>query len=62
MVRVNDRGPFLRERIIDLSYVAAHKLGILNMGSAEVLVEVENLVADSNLQPIEITDSVIVTP
>ncbi|WP_239236753.1 septal ring lytic transglycosylase RlpA family protein [Candidatus Nitrotoga sp. BS] len=62
VVRVNDRGPFLRERIIDLSYVAAHKLGILNMGSAEVLVEVENLVADSNLQPIEITDSVIVTP
>lgn len=62
VVRVNDRGPFLRERIIDLSYVAAHKLGIVDNGSAEVVVEVESLVADSNVQPIEITDSVVVTP
>ena len=28
IVRVNDRGPFLHNRIIDLSYAAAHKLGI----------------------------------
>ena len=62
VVRVNDRGPFLRERIIDLSYVAAYKLGIVDNGSAEVVVEVESLGADSNVQPIEITDSVIVTP
>lgn len=62
VVRVNDRGPFLRERIIDLSYVAAYKLGIVDNGSAEVVVEVESLVADSNIQPIEITDSVVVTP
>ena len=62
VVRVNDRGPFLRERIIDLSYVAAYKLGIVDNGSAEVVVEVESLVADSNVQPIEITDSVVVTP
>ena len=39
IVRVNDRGPFLHDRIIDLSYTAAHKLGIINNGSAEVLVE-----------------------
>ncbi len=39
IVRVNDRGPFLHERIIDLSYTAAHKLGIINNGSAEVQVE-----------------------
>ena len=38
VVRVNDRGPFLRGRIIDLSYVAAHRLGYINAGSARVEV------------------------
>lgn len=46
VVRVNDRGPFLHDRIIDLSYAAAYKLGYVNQGSAEV--EVESLVADGN--------------
>jgi len=62
VVRINDRGPFLRERIIDLSYAAAYKLGIVNDGSAEVVVEVESLVADNNVLPIGVTDSVVVTP
>ena len=39
IVRVNDRGPFLRGRVIDLSYVAAHRLGYINSGSAHVEVE-----------------------
>lgn len=39
VVRVNDRGPFLRERLIDLSYAAAHRLGYVNAGSAMVEVE-----------------------
>lgn len=39
VVRVNDRGPFLRGRVIDLSYAAAHRLGYINAGSAEVEVE-----------------------
>lgn len=39
IVRVNDRGPFLRGRLIDLSYAAAHRLGYINAGSAEVEVE-----------------------
>ncbi|MGL1833504.1 septal ring lytic transglycosylase RlpA family protein [Rhodocyclaceae bacterium SMB388] len=39
IVRVNDRGPFLRGRIIDLSYAAAHRLGYINSGSAHVEVE-----------------------
>lgn len=39
VVRVNDRGPFLRGRLIDLSYAAAYKLGYINSGSAEVEVE-----------------------
>jgi len=39
VVRVNDRGPFLHDRIIDLSYAAASKLGYVNQGSATVEVE-----------------------
>ena len=39
VVRVNDRGPFLNQRVIDLSYTAAAKLGYVNAGSAEVEVE-----------------------
>ncbi|OVZ59517.1 hypothetical protein CDO44_11955 [Pigmentiphaga sp. NML080357] len=46
IVRVNDRGPFHSDRIIDLSYTAAHKLGLLAQGSGEVVVEL--------LQPEEI--------
>lgn len=39
VVRVNDRGPFLHDRVMDLSYTAAHKLGIVGNGSAEVEIE-----------------------
>lgn len=39
VLRVNDRGPFHSDRIIDLSYVAAYKLGMLGPGSTEVVVE-----------------------
>ena len=39
VVRVNDRGPFLASRVIDLSYAAAYKLGYLNQGSTAVTVE-----------------------
>jgi rare lipoprotein A len=39
VVRINDRGPFVEGRIIDLSYTAAHKLGVLAGGSAMVEVE-----------------------
>ena len=35
-VRINDRGPFRDDRIIDLSYEAARKLGILGRGTARV--------------------------
>ncbi len=36
IVKVNDRGPFLHGRIIDLSYAAAHKLGIARKGTGRV--------------------------
>jgi len=39
VVRINDRGPFVAGRIIDLSYAAAYKLGMLGTGTAQVLVE-----------------------
>ena len=40
VVRVNDRGPFVKGRIIELSRRAARKLGIINSGVAKVEVEV----------------------
>lgn len=39
VVRVNDRGPFLRGRIIDLSYAAASTLGMAEKGTSPVLLE-----------------------
>ena len=39
VVKVNDRGPFLHDRIIDLSYAAAHKLGIAAKGTGQVKIE-----------------------
>ena len=39
VVRVNDRGPFHEGRVIDLSYAAAYKLGMLATGTASVTVE-----------------------
>jgi len=39
VVRINDRGPFHSNRLIDLSYTAAYKLGVLNGGTNQVTVE-----------------------
>jgi len=38
-VRINDRGPFAKGRIIDLSYAAARELALVGPGTAEVRVE-----------------------
>lgn len=43
IVRVNDRGPFIPGRIIDLSAGAAKKLKFYDQGTAKVLVETVNL-------------------
>lgn len=40
VVRVNDRGPFKKDRIIDLSYAAASRLGMLESGTAPVELRV----------------------
>ena len=39
IVRINDRGPFHSGRVIDLSYAAAYRLGLIGSGSGEVDVE-----------------------
>jgi rare lipoprotein A len=45
VVRINDRGPFHADRVIDLSYVAAYRLGYVQAGST--LVDVESLAPDA---------------
>ena len=42
IIRVNDRGPFIDGRIIDLSYAAAHRLKIIKKGSELVKIEMVN--------------------
>lgn len=39
-VRINDRGPYVKKRIIDLSYLAAKKLGYVNKGVAKLKLKV----------------------
>ena len=42
IIRLNDRGPFLKDRIVDLSYAAAYKLDIIEKGSEFVEIELIN--------------------
>lgn len=56
VVRVNDRGPFLHERAIDLSYTAAYKLGIIGNGSSEV--EIESINSDTGTISLAMPDRV----
>ena len=63
VVRINDRGPFHSDRIIDLSYAAAARIGIVNAGSG--LVEVERVFAGpppvESLSPIDQPAPVVAT-
>jgi rare lipoprotein A len=40
MVRVNDRGPYIRGRVLDLSHAAAQRIGMVHSGLARVRIEV----------------------
>jgi len=54
VVRVNDRGPFVKNRVIDLSYAAARALGYDNEGTAPVRVETlasNTMMTNSNNTP-----------
>ncbi len=48
-VRINDRGPFVGKRLIDLSYAAAKKLGMVNAGVVPVQVTVTKTPSSSRL-------------
>ncbi|HTS85078.1 MAG TPA: septal ring lytic transglycosylase RlpA family protein [Usitatibacter sp.] len=50
VVRINDRGPFHTDRIIDLSYAAASRIGIAAPGSG--IVEVERVFASTGAAPV----------
>jgi rare lipoprotein A len=60
VVRVNDRGPFHDNRIIDLSFAAAQKLGVVGTGTA--LVEVRHLDVDQAPPPQENAPVQLATP
>ena len=49
ILRINDRGPFVSARIIDLSYTAAHKLGMLQPGTIPVKVEAVQVAEQTQL-------------
>ena len=49
VVRVNDRGPFHGDRLIDLSYAAAWKLGYVEQGTANVKIEALTVPAPESL-------------
>ena len=49
-VRINDRGPFVRGRIIDLSYTAADKLGIVGPGTARVKIAALGIASENGLK------------
>ncbi|MDX1518323.1 MAG: septal ring lytic transglycosylase RlpA family protein, partial [Woeseiaceae bacterium] len=51
VVRINDRGPFVHNRIIDLSYAAAVKLDMIRDGTSLVEVTVVNAIEDFGDQP-----------
>lgn len=55
-VTINDRGPFVKDRVIDLSYSAAQVLGMVGPGTAKVRVEIVEgpkggPIADFSLKP-----------
>ena len=55
VVRVNDRGPFVGERIIDLSYTAASKLDMLRAGTARDEIRVLDARSNTSSQSIALT-------
>lgn len=51
IVRVNDRGPFHSDRIIDLSFSAAYAIDMHRTGTARVRVEALHTTSDTSLEP-----------
>ena len=64
VVKVNDRGPFIEGRIIDLSYTAAQNLGIIGTGTARVEINTlapgqSQLASAAVVRTIPLTDKVV---
>ncbi len=59
-VVINDRGPYVEDRIIDLSKAAAEKLGFINQGLAEIKLEVIDPGDGKTSDPIKTIDNVMV--
>lgn len=59
-VIINDRGPYVESRIIDLSRSAAEKLGFVNQGLAEIRLEVIDAGDGKTSDPIKTVDNVLV--
>ncbi len=60
VVKVNDRGPFIDNRIIDLSYAAANQLGVIGPGTAKVEISTVSSAAGTGrpvVRPIPLTDN-----
>jgi rare lipoprotein A len=66
VVRINDRGPFLNNRVIDLSYTAAFRLGYVEAGSAPVQVELIHNPGEPSMQvataPPAVAPPLVATP
>lgn len=45
-VRINDRGPFIDDRILDLSYQAAHEIDMIRSGVVKVEIKILELAKD----------------
>ena len=57
-VRINDRGPFIKDRIVDLSYAAARQVGLIGAGTAMVRLEVVEAPGGGG-EPLPLSDRVI---
>ncbi len=55
VVRINDRGPFVENRVIDLSRAAAHEIDMIKYGTAPVRLDILKLVKESPLRVIQVS-------
>ena len=54
VVKINDRGPFVEPRILDLSRAAAEELGMVNTGVARVSLEIVDFASDRELYAVQV--------
>lgn len=57
VLRINDRGPFKGNRIIDVSEIAAEKIGLIRHGTGQVIVEVLEIGGQESMSELPSPDS-----